>query len=643
MGNRHVKKTIILLGLLWLTCWLALHGAVNSSRLKKFPVVVCCSDSMMPWVCIDGSKFPSTKAEGLPLSIAFVTYATGPYNVFVASLWESIQKFAFIGHDVHLFVFTDQGNNSSFLPHPKVHKRQQERVGWPYDSLGRHFLYLQNIDWLSSMNYVIAIDSDSVIISHLDTSMLGERMACLQAWSYGNARDGFTYDRRLSYDGTPFSAAQIAADEGTCYFCGGIFGGSLAGFTEIIRETVALATKDINQVPSRIALWHDESYLNRVFIDSPPTVVLAPAFMYPEPPADSWLYSVEAPYSIRSAYFSGSTRRFSPRILNLGVRKHKEKTLEYYQPMVLDEVPLFMTSTHSTRKILQPGTVVFQNLVTITVKAFERPNCLRRLLISVAKTFPGISVIVLDDSDASTIDFDVSEFNTLNFTYVRSEYDVGLSEGRNRMLDLVATPYLLLLDDDFVLGDKVGLEELLTTLMMDVFDIAGGCVDSPQGSAWSYNFHESGGTLTQTPYVSCDSALSAISQPDFSSEKATCWRVDSILNFFLARTDFLSSIKWDPLLKVGEHEDFFLRVKDQNGRVGMCRGASAFNDNTCDSTHLYKAKRKRVFDFWVDFFLKRDIRKMVTPAGEYSLWCTEAHSKEFCSIQVRQENIWFDK
>jgi len=69
---------------------------------------------------------------------------------------------------------------------------------------------------------------------------------------------------------------------------------------------------------------------------------------------------------------------------------------------------------------------------------------------------------------------------------------------------------------------------------------------------------------------------------------------------------------------------------------------TADNDNTCDALPAYKAKRQRVFDFWVHMFKKHMLTQMTTPAGVYTLQCEEGNDDN-CKIDVKQDNVWFKK
>jgi GT2 family glycosyltransferase len=220
--------------------------------------------------------------------------------------------------------------------------------------------------------------------------------------------------------------------------------------------------------------------------------------------------------------------------------------------------------------------------------------------------------------------------------YKKVDYDVGLSAGRNVGLELVRTEYFLLLDDDFVLSGESVFEKLLDFLSYAKFDIAGGCVDS----AHSYTLTKRVGHLRVKSHVACNDNFGIA--PVYDVPGLACWKTDMINNFFMGRTSTVRKIGWDDRFKLGEHEDFFLRAKEAGAKVGLCRGVSAINDNTCHpKDEGYLSKRRRVFDFWVPMFQKQGITHMQTEAGNYTLQCNPARGK--CSIEIKQDYIWFGK
>ena len=594
---------------------------------------VCCGHDS-PWVCATGGRPVGNMDAVMKVSryrrfkIGFVTYATGPYNAFVRDLWASIQEHAFTRHDVHLFVFTD--NTESYDGQKNVHTLLQKRVGWPFDSLGRHFLFLDHIDWFSGVDYIFSVDSDAVVVGTLDESMLGERVACLNAWYFGLQRRDYTYETRLTPAGTRLSKGYIDASEGQCYFAGGMFGGSVRGFREILEGTVRLARSDLNARPSRVAIWHDESYLNRVFLDAPPTVVLAPNYMYPEPPVDAWLY-VQAPSAARAWYMpQNMIRRFSPRVLNLGVRKHVDQNAAVYQPLSA-VIPAFMTSSGVPGTLHLP-LVTGQRLdeLTFIVKAFERPDCLRRLLKSIGDIYRGANVIVLDDSRKALLPKDESSVlaqrHHISLTYVRTAFDIGLAAARNSLVDLVRTPFAALLDDDSILDGTENVMHLVTALEAGGFDIAGGCVQSPKyGPGCSYSLARSSDRLEIAPDVVCAAGEPASRPPDFDTAEVACWKSDLILNFFVGRVKALRDrVRWDPRLKLGVHEDFFLRAQQDGLSVALCRGITVVNDHSCDASVVYANGRAHEFDNWEMFFETWSLREMETATGLYRLKCEAA-------------------
>jgi hypothetical protein len=394
------------------------------------------------------------------------------------------------------------------------------------------------------MDYMYSIDSDALIVSELDERILGERVGVLSAWPYGFAAEKFKYDARKTLSGQPFSSAYLTSEKGGCYYAGGILGGTLSSFGEILRETTALSRADLSKQPPRIALWHDESYINAVFAVNPPTVILGPHYVYPEPPADDWLFTDDNPS--RDIWVYLERQGIQPKLLNLGVRKHAMSAVEDFQPasatlpgiMSLSGKPEFYQVAASKRDLAAR--------VTFIVKAFERPSCLTRLLESIIAEYPGNPVVVLDDSREPVLSAAEQQAFTdrlPSMRYLRTSFDVGLAAGRNTLIENVDTPYVLLLDDDFILNQSSHIERLLDTLEWGRFDLVGGCIDS----AYGYTLLHSPGALEVRPDLPCSGWVPRA--PVYDTPEMSCWEVDMINNFFLARTDFLRRVRWDPRLK----------------------------------------------------------------------------------------------
>ena len=201
-------------------------------------------------------------------NIGLCIVATGKYIQFVQPLIISAQKFFCTNHLVKYFIFTD--GELPVLDASMV-KIEQKRLGWPYDTMMRFDMYSRSNAILSTMDYLFACDADMRFVDHVGDEILSERVA--------TQHPGFV-NQRGSYETNSFSTAYIASHEGNYYFAGGFYGGTATEFLNIARVNIDHIKKDLEQ--NYIAVWHDESHLNRYFIDHKPTLVLSPAYCYPE-------------------------------------------------------------------------------------------------------------------------------------------------------------------------------------------------------------------------------------------------------------------------------------------------------------------------------------------------------------------------
>merc|ERR1712093_476822 len=102
----------------------------------------------------------------------------------------------------------------------------------------------------------------------------------------------FSPKEQRSYDRNPKSLAYVPLyDEGEHYYAGGFNGGSTKRFLEMSEVIADRVTKELEH--DIIALWHDESHMNRYLIDNPPTVSLTPSYVFAEEQMENPSYPYE--------------------------------------------------------------------------------------------------------------------------------------------------------------------------------------------------------------------------------------------------------------------------------------------------------------------------------------------------------------
>ncbi len=180
--------------------------------------------------------------------------------------------------------------------------------------------------------------------------------------------------------------------------------------------------------------------------------------------------------------------------------------------------------------------------VTAVIKAFERPRLLARLVRSLHRQFPGLAIIVADDSRVPTR---LPGVRTLELPF-----DSGVSAGRQAALEAVQTELAWVLDDDFVVHGGTCLGAVLAALAAHPqLDIIGGVVvDLPLFSRR--------GSLRDPLYPTDASPRLALGTR--LGDVVVC---DKVPNFFVARTEGLRRVGWDARLKRVEHGDFFTRAR----------------------------------------------------------------------------------
>jgi len=207
------------------------------------------------------------------MTVAILYICTGRYSVFWDNFYKSTEKYFLSNHKKEYFVFTDQEispiNN-------KVHIIYQKKLGWPYDTLLRFHMFYEISELLAKFNYIFFLNANMQCLVPITDEILPQKeglMAVLHPGFFNKSRMQFTYETN------PDSLACIHSEEGEHYFMGGFNGGKSKNYLDLIYLLASNIEKDLEK--GIIAIWHDESHLNRYLVDKP-TKVLNPSYGYAE-------------------------------------------------------------------------------------------------------------------------------------------------------------------------------------------------------------------------------------------------------------------------------------------------------------------------------------------------------------------------
>jgi histo-blood group ABO system transferase len=205
--------------------------------------------------------------------IGIMVIATGKYDQFIPPLYKSVQKYFMKNHEVKMFVFTDSDN----IPvNDMIVKIQHEHKPWPGPTLARYETFFKHKDILSQMDYLFYCDADMRFVAEVGDEILPEPDS---NGLVGTEHPGFFGGRRGTYETRPESTSYVAPEEGKIYYAGGFNGGTSEAFLKMSEVLSDNINKDLDKGITPI--WHDESAVNRYFIDNPPKT-LNPSYCYPE-------------------------------------------------------------------------------------------------------------------------------------------------------------------------------------------------------------------------------------------------------------------------------------------------------------------------------------------------------------------------
>ncbi|XP_055513236.1 beta-1,4 N-acetylgalactosaminyltransferase 2-like isoform X1 [Leucoraja erinacea] len=183
------------------------------------------------------------------------------------------------------------------------------------------------------------------------------------------------------------------------------------------------------------------------------------------------------------------------------------------------------------------------SLVTIVTKTFIRYHKLRILISSIRKFYPKIMIIIADDSKVTEkIEGPYIQQYTMPFAK-------GWFAGRNLAISQVTTKYLLWVDEDFEFTQETKLEKLVEVLEKTNLDLVGAPVSQ---DVFAFKlWYEEGDDEGDCVFSQNGSFHPLDGFPG-------CVVTSIVVNFFLAKTEKVWSVGFDPRFARIAHTEFFI-------------------------------------------------------------------------------------
>ncbi len=209
--------------------------------------------------------------------IGILYIATGKYVFFWDAFFNSAEKNFLLNHEKKYFVFTDQPEYFSAYGSSVV-AITVPHLPWPYPTLYRFKFFLLAVDHLKNCDYLYFFNSNMVFLDKVGEEILPKNNQKLVGINHpGYFRNG---NKQFPYERNPLSTAYIKMGDGDVYCMGALIGGCANDFMEMTEKINKNIEED--EKSGIIALWHDESHLNKYMLTYSDKLILDPRYGYPE-------------------------------------------------------------------------------------------------------------------------------------------------------------------------------------------------------------------------------------------------------------------------------------------------------------------------------------------------------------------------
>lgn len=161
-----------------------------------------------------------------------------------------------------------------------------EPIEWPFPTLLRYNLFLQQEEILKEYDYIFYCDVDMMFVNVVGDEILGNGLTAAQHPMYAHRKEYFPpYEPNSESESYIPRPGKIVSENGKLrfmplYYAGGFQGGKSDIWIKAMKEMKRMVDKDLDR--NYIPVWNDESVWNKYLFLNQPDVVLTPSYIYPD-------------------------------------------------------------------------------------------------------------------------------------------------------------------------------------------------------------------------------------------------------------------------------------------------------------------------------------------------------------------------
>lgn len=203
-------------------------------------------------------------------AVGLICIATNKYFKYIQPFINSADvHFLDNQYDVTYYVFTDK--DIKINSKRRVVMIPIEHKPFPFASMDRFKHFHNHADKFNNEDYLFYCDVDSLFVSNVSREIFGDLVG-VKHCGYFNSPG--------PYETNPNSCLYEPPTKYKHYFGGGFSGGTTEKYLELSKWCSDMIDKDVAN--GIIPIWHDETAINRYFLDHEPSVILNPSYHYPE-------------------------------------------------------------------------------------------------------------------------------------------------------------------------------------------------------------------------------------------------------------------------------------------------------------------------------------------------------------------------